>query len=407
MARVLLDNAETFNVTNDNLTVIGNSGTETLIMFDGAPFFVNGISLNQTIEQIQWSAASSSYQFQQSGNVLKVYLPSGELLASMPVGSGNSLNFTFNDTSLAVNFALTGSNAGKITVGGQAVSTLAGGATLGVTTPIVQPSHQPTAQEQYMLELLNRARLDPTGEANLFAIDLNEGLAAGTLSNTARQPLAFNNNLTAAARDHSQDMLAQDFFAHTNLAGQSPFQRMTEAGYTFSTAGENIAYAGTTATLAQTTINNFVGNVHEDLFVDEGIVGRGHRLNMLEGDFKEVGIGIEVGVFTTNGNNYNSVMVTQNFGTQPNAQAFLLGVIYQDDDNNNAYSVGEGMGEVTITVVNTTTAATQTLYSMTAGGYQVALAAGTYDISYSAIGESHFVDNLVIGVNNVKVDWIL
>ena len=49
----------------------------------------------------------------------------------------------------------------------------------------------PTAQELLDIALVNRARLDPAAEAALFGIDLNEGLAPGTISAASKQPLAF------------------------------------------------------------------------------------------------------------------------------------------------------------------------------------------------------------------------
>ncbi|UOG92049.1 MAG: CAP domain-containing protein [Candidatus Thiothrix sulfatifontis] len=270
-----------------------------------------------------------------------------------------------------------------------------------------QPSHQPTAQEQFMLELLNRARMNPVEEASLLGIDLNEGLAAGTLSTNPRQPLAFNNELTAAARSHSQDMVDNDFFAHTNLAGKSTADRIQATGYTYTTFGENIAYVGTTAPLSQALINTFVQDSHEDLFVDEGIIGRGHRINMLNANFKEIGIGIVDGSFNNGNADFNVVMSTQNFATQPNAKAILLGVIYADADNNAFYTPGEGIGDVSIVILNTATNTTQTLYSMTAGGYQVALQTGVYDITYTFDGNTQFVNDLVIGIDNVKSDWLI
>ena len=51
---------------------------------------------------------------------------------------------------------------------------------------------QPTAFEQYFLELVNRARLDPAAEAARLGIGLNDGLAAGTITTAAKAPLAFN-----------------------------------------------------------------------------------------------------------------------------------------------------------------------------------------------------------------------
>ena len=58
----------------------------------------------------------------------------------------------------------------------------------------------PTSDEQFMLELINRARALPAVEAKRYGVALNEGLANGTLSTSARQPLAFNLNLISAAR---------------------------------------------------------------------------------------------------------------------------------------------------------------------------------------------------------------
>lgn len=50
---------------------------------------------------------------------------------------------------------------------------------------------QPSAYEQYMLELVNRARLNPEAEANRLGIGLNDGLSPNTISVDPKQPLAF------------------------------------------------------------------------------------------------------------------------------------------------------------------------------------------------------------------------
>ena len=103
---------------------------------------------------------------------------------------------------------------------------------------------QPSAYEQYFLELVNRARLDPVGEAARQGIGLNDGLAAGTISTAAKQPLAFSPLLIDAADAHSAWMLATDTFSHTGANGSSPGYRMKAAGYSFTGSwswGENIA----------------------------------------------------------------------------------------------------------------------------------------------------------------------
>ena len=180
-----------------------------------------------------------------------------------------------------------------------------------------------SAQEQLMLELVNRARLDPNAEAKRLGITLNQGIAAGSITAAAKQPLAGNTLLNDAARAHSQWMIDHDVFDHTGAGGTSPFQRMTTAGYTgFTAAGENIAFRGTTGTLPFT---NFVAMQHDDLFLSV----HGHRENILEPGFREIGIGAMTGVFSDGTGDYNSVLTTQDFGTR-SSNPIVTGVAYDD-----------------------------------------------------------------------------
>ena len=80
----------------------------------------------------------------------------------------------------------------------------------------------PTAAEQYVVELINRARANPAAEAARLGIDLNEGLAPGTISTAPKQPLAINPNITDAAKKHSQYQLDSDTMTHTGPGGSSP-----------------------------------------------------------------------------------------------------------------------------------------------------------------------------------------
>ncbi len=100
-----------------------------------------------------------------------------------------------------------------------------------------------TPEEQLMLELVNRARADPAAEATRQGIDLNQGLAPGTISTAAKQPLAPNNLLDTAADGHTADMFARGFFAHTSPAPGSTTasQRVTNAGYPWTRTAENLA----------------------------------------------------------------------------------------------------------------------------------------------------------------------
>ena len=110
-----------------------------------------------------------------------------------------------------------------------------------------------TPQEQLMLELINRARMDPNAEAARYGIALNEGLAAGTISGASKQVLAGSDTLAAAADNHAKWMLVNNDMVHnetggTGFTGTTPEDRMRAAGYQFDGPawwnGENIAVAG-------------------------------------------------------------------------------------------------------------------------------------------------------------------
>ena len=59
--------------------------------------------------------------------------------------------------------------------------------------------------------------------------------------------LVWNGAVAEVAQAHSVDMATRSFFSHTNPDGKSPFDRLSEAGVAFSSAGENIAHGYPTA----------------------------------------------------------------------------------------------------------------------------------------------------------------
>ncbi|MET7300673.1 CAP domain-containing protein [Embleya sp. NPDC005575] len=88
--------------------------------------------------------------------------------------------------------------------------------------------------------------------------------------------LTVNTKLTAAALQHSQDMAAHANMSHTGSDGSDPGERITRAGYTWKTYGENIAYGYSTAQQVMTGWMN----------------SPGHRQNILNCAFKEIGVGL-------------------------------------------------------------------------------------------------------------------
>lgn len=110
-------------------------------------------------------------------------------------------------------------------------------------------------------------------------------------------PLTMNGALVAAAQRHSSDMAANQFLGHTGSDGSSASQRISEAGYNWSTVGENAAQ--TWSVNASEVVNLWLGS-------------DGHRANILNPAFIDMGLGYAT---ASNG----AVYYTQTFGAQPGA----------------------------------------------------------------------------------------
>ncbi|NKZ07160.1 CAP domain-containing protein [Actinomadura latina] len=92
------------------------------------------------------------------------------------------------------------------------------------------------------------------------------------------QPLRTDSRLTVAARKHSADMAANNYFDHTSRNGDSPWKRMEDAGYT-SPGAENIAKGYPTAAAV----------------VKGWMNSPGHRANILNCGLRAIGVGVASG----------------------------------------------------------------------------------------------------------------
>jgi uncharacterized protein YkwD len=117
-------------------------------------------------------------------------------------------------------------------------------------------------------------------------------------TNQGLQPLVMSEKLNQVAYGHSYDMAMSDYFSHTGLDGSSPQDRATKAGYRYSRFGENIA----------------AGYVTPQEVVDAWMTSPGHRANILNPNYKEIGVGYFYLAEDTGNVNY-SYYWTQNFGT--------------------------------------------------------------------------------------------
>lgn len=279
----------------------------------------------------------------------------------------------------------------------------------------------PTAKEQLYVELINRSRLNPPAEGtrldgyyntqtDIFAAYDEFGVDRTMMKNEfnaipAAQPLSISAKLTTAARLHSQYQIDSDQQTHTGNGGTTTGQRVTAAGYSWSAVGENV-FASSNRPL----------HGHAAFNVDWGggtggmQTGRGHRANIHNDTFREIGIGNktanETSIPTSNATATGAEVVTQDFATASSgATPFITGVVYYDLNGNSFYDLGEGIGGVSVGVTGST------FYAVTAasGGYSVPVPGnGTYPVEFwmpGASSASHSTSVTITSLKSKKVDW--
>jgi uncharacterized protein YkwD len=275
---------------------------------------------------------------------------------------------------------------------------------------------EPTNEEQYNLELINRARANPPAEGirlaaatdpdvraayNAFGVNLVLMQAQFALILPA-PPLSMNATLMTAARAHSQNMLQNNYQGHSGPDGSLTTRLASyTSGANGWSIGENV-YA----------YSKSVWYGHVGFEVDwGGTVATGgmqsppgHRQNIHSTAFREVGIGV------VNGSNGGSggvgpQLVTQDFGATGGLLPFVTGVAYRDLNHNGFYDPGEGVGGVTVTISNVNS------YAVTAasGGYSVPVpGSGSYIVTFSGGSAPMSQQGVTISnAQNVKADYVV
>ncbi len=267
----------------------------------------------------------------------------------------------------------------------------------------------PTAEEQLYLELINRARANPTAEGVRLAAATDPGILAAyaqfnvnltMMQNefsqiAAAPPLAPNANLTSTARGHSLWMFNTSTQAHNETnPSNTPFSRISATGYNYTVAGENI-YA----------YSNSVEFGHAGFEVDWGSggtggmqAGRGHRVNIHSPNYREIGVGVVLG---TNGT-VGPQLVTQDFASRFGIPTLATGVAYYDLNSNNFYDVGEGVSGLKVNV----SGASYYCNTAAGGGWTVPVpgVSSSRTVTFSGLGMNQSVGLTVSGDANAKAD---
>jgi Cysteine-rich secretory protein family/RTX calcium-binding nonapeptide repeat (4 copies) len=129
-------------------------------------------------------------------------------------------------------------------------------------------------------------------------------------------PLALNAELSNTAQFHSQDMASQDYFSHTGKNGSSPWDRAEMFGYGMTAMGENIAAGQTTPAAVVEGWKN----------------SPGHRANMLNASYTEIGVGYEFLAADTGAVNYSHYWTQFFGGGDRNSATASLGAVQMGTD---------------------------------------------------------------------------
>lgn len=121
----------------------------------------------------------------------------------------------------------------------------------------------------------------PAGAGVLaYATDMGPaGLLQATNTQRAKAgqtELAINQQLTKAAQAKAEDMTARNYWSHVTPDGHQPWWFVSNAGYDYTAVGENLAY----------------GFDNSQAAVAGWMNSAGHRANILNAGYRDVGFGI-------------------------------------------------------------------------------------------------------------------
>ena len=129
-----------------------------------------------------------------------------------------------------------------------------------------------TSQAPYKPEVMKISREQKQALDLLNAARTSRGLP----------PVQINYQLSKLAESYAHDMIDRNFFSHTSPEGLSPFDRMRKAGIQVDRAGENLAF------------NVDIRAAHQ-AFMDSP----GHKANILDPNYTQIGLGVNAGINLT------------------------------------------------------------------------------------------------------------
>ena len=132
----------------------------------------------------------------------------------------------------------------------------------------------PTWEQREMIVYTNFVRVDPTHWSDEYPCSVNSFTSS---EKQPKDPLLYHHGLTEIAQLHTEEMNRYDFLAHESRDG-TEFATRVWPYYDGNTIGENVAMG--------------YGDNWAAVF-DGWMCSAGHRSNIMEGDFEDIGTGVD------------------------------------------------------------------------------------------------------------------
>ena len=280
----------------------------------------------------------------------------------------------------------------------------------------------PSAAEQRMMWLMNRARANPTAEGIFLATSTDPDVKGGrdyfsvditALKNAfaampAAPPGVFDFRMYQGSRVHSLDLIARDAQDHNDQ-----FQQITDAGYNCNGARASVFSYAESALNAHAALNiDWGGPAPPDGTGMQDPPGHRYAIMGLNNDGTSLSGYNNVGLALVPENNeatqvgplvFSAVYCSASISATDEYNLFIVGTVWNDTNSNSEYDEGEGLAGVTVMPDS------GSYYAVTgdAGGYSIPiLAAGTYNVTFSGgdLGQSTYNKSATVASVNVLVD---
>lgn len=196
--------------------------------------------------------------------------------------------------------------------------------------------------ETAILRLINEARRDPLQTIENFSIDETAARSAlGEFEWVMDQwlpPLAWHPTLRETARNHNRDMMQRVYYDTINPEGMSAFDRVANVGYSAKIVTEALSIV-----LSEASIRDpfqIARMLYQNMIMDELNPDADIPANLFNPSMTEIGVGFATTVFELEGNPVHVYLAVADMAQPEEPIVYLIGNVYENIDTDADAKVG-------------------------------------------------------------------